>query len=174
MVSDIYRSGRDKCQRGLLTKYSQHILAQQSILDVGCGSGWISTLIAPTTEYLGIDLNTEGINAAIERYTAPNRTFMVADLYTFVPNHIYDMTIAVGMYGGLGGDLGNIKKLLLNMVKWSDKYATLVELDQSIITIIDNILKLDSEFKACDYDIIRTLKTQQGYICCLEINKGGD
>jgi SAM-dependent methyltransferase len=61
-----------------------HWLANEPILDVGCGTGWTIDTLQPTPDgYLGFDLSSEMINIARRKH--PCHTFQQADMT--IPDH---------------------------------------------------------------------------------------
>jgi SAM-dependent methyltransferase len=56
------------------------------VVEVGCGSGWIPTLLPAHTEYLGIDMNDTFLEWAREKnHHAPNRKFVKEDVRNLNP-----------------------------------------------------------------------------------------
>lgn len=176
MTAGIYGLNRDGDQINLVKKFQPTILEQKSVLDVGCGSGWLATLVSPNAEYLGIDLNPEGIAIARERYGANNHRYLVVNLFEYKPKHKFDMVISTGMFGGLSSSksTGDLVKMITNMLKWSNDYVVMVEMDKTVTTIRTTILNQIKGFENCSYETIKTLNTSEGYICCLVIRKGSN
>jgi len=63
-----------------------------SVLDVGCGYGDLSSLVK---NYTGIDLRTTAIKKAIEKY--PSMNFISGDIFSLITNK-YDWVFASGIF----------------------------------------------------------------------------
>lgn len=77
---------------------SAHIcaVAEDSILDVGCGTGMYSTLAKG--RYVGIDLNAAYIKYARSRYESGQKEFIVGDITKMnFGNEVFDKTLYVAM-----------------------------------------------------------------------------
>jgi LmbE family N-acetylglucosaminyl deacetylase len=62
-----------------------------SLLDLGCGSGRLASLLNPhqVPDYLGVDLSEEGLRKA--RQQNPDRTFLHANYEQWTPTQLYDV-----------------------------------------------------------------------------------
>lgn len=71
--------------------------APRSVLDVGCGTGEISSRIAamyPDAKVIGVDLIEEHLELARRRYTTPNLTFRQADAFELpFPRGAFDLVV---------------------------------------------------------------------------------
>lgn len=77
---------------------AQHLCAaaEDSILDVGCGTGMYSTLAKG--RYLGIDLNAAYIKYARSRYKGGQKEFIVGDITKMdFGSEVFDKTLYVAM-----------------------------------------------------------------------------
>lgn len=56
----------------------------ESVLDLGCGNGWFTHLLAQTTkaQVIGVDKNELELQQAARLFTAPNCRFMYADIFS--------------------------------------------------------------------------------------------
>jgi SAM-dependent methyltransferase len=62
-----------------------------SVLDVGCGQGFFSSLFADEgLVTLGVDLSPEGINSATSTYGRPGLRFEVANIHSFPCHELFD------------------------------------------------------------------------------------
>jgi len=71
--------------------------APRRILDLGCGTGWTSRLLARAGyEVTGVDISVDAIGIAQELATEeslPNATFLVGDYETVLPANTYDYVL---------------------------------------------------------------------------------
>ncbi|OIQ17376.1 trans-aconitate 2-methyltransferase [Lacinutrix sp. MedPE-SW] len=82
--------------RRLFVKNDVRLQANQKILDIGCGPGYLIDFL-PDADYTGIDIDANYIKTAKERY--PNDTFYctaVEDFNLEAPN-TFDVVIAAGV-----------------------------------------------------------------------------
>lgn len=72
----------------------RHYFESPTILDVGCGSGRLASLIQqqPFSRYLGVDLSSEGIRQA-EKLSLPEMNFVEGNYETWRPNGKFDAII---------------------------------------------------------------------------------
>lgn len=83
--------------------------AQDSILDVGCGTGLYSTLAKG--RYLGIDLNESYIKYARSKYGNDDKRFMVGDVTNLdTKGELFDKTLYLAMLHHFGEE-DNLKIL---------------------------------------------------------------
>jgi SAM-dependent methyltransferase len=54
-----------------------HLEGCASVLEIGCGTGWVPTVLPPSLRYLGVDANPDCVALAM---TKSDRTFMVKDV----------------------------------------------------------------------------------------------
>jgi ubiquinone/menaquinone biosynthesis C-methylase UbiE len=50
------------------------------VVDVGCGTGEVASVVGPSCRYLGLDLSSANVEHARASYGAPHRTFTVLDI----------------------------------------------------------------------------------------------
>lgn len=54
-----------------------------SVVEFGCGTGWVPTLLPPELVYLGVDQNLECLTWARTKNPGPNRDWMQVDIRDF-------------------------------------------------------------------------------------------
>src|SRR5947209_2650970 len=60
--------------------FAQPLMAQKSVLDLGCGTGYGSFILASVAQVvLGLDISQETVSFARQNYSAANLSFFVAD-----------------------------------------------------------------------------------------------
>jgi SAM-dependent methyltransferase len=79
---------------GVLVGYLRHFAPGGSILDLGCGEGFLLRKLQPSdyARYVGVDF----ANAAIEKATRlglPNATFVTADIDAYAPTDSFDALV---------------------------------------------------------------------------------
>ena len=86
--------GSYRLRQPYIHKYA--ITDNQSVLDVGCGTGEHSTLAKG--EYLGIDLDNNYIELATEKFGTANKKFRTLDLNTLRPSDKkYDVGLLIDL-----------------------------------------------------------------------------
>jgi len=55
-------------------------IAPKTIVDIGCGQGYISSLIAENIRYIGVDASEDLINRASQIYSSPAKVFKIGDV----------------------------------------------------------------------------------------------
>lgn len=76
----------------ILSGLQQTGLKQPKILDVGCGTGWLTTILnrfGPTT---GIELSPAAIEAAAHKF--PDVRFLAGDVSTAIPGDGFDVVVS--------------------------------------------------------------------------------
>lgn len=92
--------------------YIKQYTENKSVLDIGCGTGYGSKIIAEKSgEVLGIDLSGEAIKYCRDKYKGSNLTYLQADALTFVPNKKFDIVIAFQVIEHIKDLAGFINKL---------------------------------------------------------------
>jgi 2-polyprenyl-3-methyl-5-hydroxy-6-metoxy-1,4-benzoquinol methylase len=76
----------------------RHISVQQrplSILEIGCGNGWLSNQLAQVEGTLttGVDINEEEVEQAKRVFTRPNLQFLYGDIRAGVIDEVYDVIV---------------------------------------------------------------------------------
>lgn len=65
------------------------------ILDVGCGTGYLTSLLAEyTTRCVGIDISTNSIALAKSRYSDSRAEFLVSSISKYKPTRSFDICVA--------------------------------------------------------------------------------
>ena len=120
-----FREGRDYDSRTLdaesqrrgeavLERLRSLELASPSILEVGCGAGWLSGQLARLGSVTGVDLADEVIARARSRF--PTVSFYAGDVMTLpLPAHAFDATVCLETLSHVAdqrGFLGRIAELL--------------------------------------------------------------
>jgi SAM-dependent methyltransferase len=68
------------------------------VVDVGCGTGEVASVVGPECKYLGIDLSTDNVEQAQEWYGASHRTFSVLDITKdSLPNGPFHVGLMISM-----------------------------------------------------------------------------
>jgi SAM-dependent methyltransferase len=68
------------------------------VVDVGCGTGEVASVVGPECRYLGIDLSPENVEQARAWYGAPHRTFAVLDITRDVlPDGPFDVGLMISV-----------------------------------------------------------------------------
>jgi SAM-dependent methyltransferase len=94
-------SGADVSYRKILIPAMRQLLAEvsgDSILDVGCGTGHLTSLLADSVRHIdAVDPSAKSIAIARARHPAPNITYHHADIESFAtgsPDGVYDIAVA--------------------------------------------------------------------------------
>lgn len=72
---------------GIYRLYAEHVMRAvgdhdcRSIIELGCGTGWVPTQLPPSIEYVGLDANPECVTLAQQKN--PTRSFFLADMRAF-------------------------------------------------------------------------------------------
>jgi SAM-dependent methyltransferase len=71
-----------------------HFFARPNVLDLGCGSGRLATVLQryPISQYLGVDLSSEGVSRA-RALSLPSMEFIEGDFETWRPKSCFDAII---------------------------------------------------------------------------------
>jgi ubiquinone/menaquinone biosynthesis C-methylase UbiE len=90
--------------------------AGMKVLDVGCGTGAISSGIArrvgPTGQVLGIDHTAKFVESGRETYgEVPNLILMQADLFEFAPDEKFDLIVSARVLQWLSNPLDALLKM---------------------------------------------------------------
>ncbi len=65
---------------------------QRTIVDLGCGSGWLGSKLRPWGKVSGLDLSPKGVELGRQLY--PDITFYVGDLIEFRPAAPFDVVVS--------------------------------------------------------------------------------
>ncbi|MBN2355228.1 methyltransferase domain-containing protein [candidate division KSB1 bacterium] len=77
-------------------EYIQSFVDNKDVIDVGCGSGYGSHILAQRARRVtGIDHEAEAIRFCRRHYAAANLEFIRADASTFVPESRYDLAVCL-------------------------------------------------------------------------------
>jgi len=68
-------------------------LQTPSILEVGCGTGWLAEKLSAVGPYFGIDISPAAVEAARER--VPNAKFTAVDFHGWAHNETFDVILMV-------------------------------------------------------------------------------
>lgn len=95
---DEYANVQKTMAKQLIDSLPQHLVEQQiNILEVGCGSGYLTQLLCkafPKSRILAIDLAPGMINVAQERIQEERVTFLCGDIEEVVLNGSYDLILS--------------------------------------------------------------------------------
>ena len=94
----------------------------KSIIDVGCGAGWLSNSISylyNDKEVTGIDFNPVAVERAKEVAKKLNlkTKFYVEDLFNFKPSQKFDLVVSIGVLMCTNDCMAAIRSLIRNMLK---------------------------------------------------------
>lgn len=64
----------------------------KTIIEIGCGSGWIPTLLPAEIEYIGIDKNAHFLEMCRHKNQGKNRIFKQADIRSINTNTVFDIS----------------------------------------------------------------------------------
>ena len=98
----------------LFNKYSQKPLTNASVIDIGCGYGYLMDSFANANQIYGTDISIEAVNVAKKR----NPKFNVSQMDVLKPIKIknkFDLVLAINVIEHLGKPglgIANIKRLL--------------------------------------------------------------
>jgi ubiquinone/menaquinone biosynthesis C-methylase UbiE len=81
------------CQR--LIKYLAGKKTKLSILEIGCGNGWLSNQLAAVTktQVLGLDVNQTELAQAQRVFSKPNLSFLYGDVRTGIVKDKFDVIV---------------------------------------------------------------------------------
>ena len=92
-----------------------------TVLDVGCGTGWLSNSIAYyyKSDVLGLDFNPVAIEraAAVAQKLQLKAKFLVQDLFFFQPEQPVDVVVSIGVLHHTHDCLGALKLICSSWVK---------------------------------------------------------
>lgn len=75
--------------------FTQRLKPGESVLDIGCGSGFVAYSMAMVGAYVtGLDLSEENIHIASQRHKHPNLSFIVGDATKFLPTGKFSTVVA--------------------------------------------------------------------------------
>ncbi|MDK1028419.1 MAG: class I SAM-dependent methyltransferase [Anaerolineae bacterium] len=79
--ADEWRARADSCKR--LIRYLSALNKEQTILDLGCGNGWMCRRLAeiPNSRVLGIDRDSPELRQAARLFSSPNLTFVNLNIF---------------------------------------------------------------------------------------------
>ena len=85
--------------------FIKRVTANDRVLDIGCGIGAVAYDVAKDTGafVLGIDINTDNIRTAKERYQHPGLEFRIGDALEVLPNERYSLVILSNVLEHLPG-----------------------------------------------------------------------
>lgn len=88
---DHFWSEDEEARHHLLLELIQERGTKLSLLDLGCGSGRLASLLdgEVVSEYLGVDLSEEGLNKA--RLQNPEKTFLHGSYESWTPETLFDV-----------------------------------------------------------------------------------
>jgi SAM-dependent methyltransferase len=125
VVHDEYASGRwnylksleEMSRYAVIAGYCEHGGDVSSVLDLGCGSGFLRHWLCPLgrIEYIGVDLSKVASEMAKQEWTDGPTDFIVMDIATYISDRKFDIIIfnAVLYYFNEPGDiLGRIEGFL--------------------------------------------------------------
>jgi len=80
---------------GVLAAFCSRFSSGGGVLDHGCGEGIFSQYLVTGrfSEYLGVDVSSDAIRKANERYAAERIGFQVGDVETFAPDRSFDLIV---------------------------------------------------------------------------------
>ena len=98
------------------------IIKAKTILDVGCGPGWLSNSISylyKDKKVTALDFNPVAVERASEvaKNMNLNTNFIVDDLFNFNPNEKFDLVISIGVLMCTNDCLEAIRSLIRNTLK---------------------------------------------------------
>jgi len=92
-----------------------------SVLEVGCGTGWLSNAISfyYKSSVLGLDFNPVAIARAREVAQAMKlkASFEVADLFVYQPNTIFDVVVSLGVLHHTDNCQAAVRRICLDFVR---------------------------------------------------------
>ena len=83
--------------------YSEYNWDMSSVFEIGAAWGSFFDFGYKCNEYYGIDINESLIDIAKSKYQFPNIKFELLDIHNVVANKKYDVVIASGVAGNIGG-----------------------------------------------------------------------
>lgn len=92
----------------------------KDIIEFGCGWGSFFDFGFNCKSYQGVDINNKLIKIASKKY--PKYNFKTHDVSTYKDKNVYDISIASGVAGNMGGPADHptkVRQLLLNMYNHS-------------------------------------------------------
>lgn len=99
----------------------------QTILELGCGSGNILYYLPKTIDYTGLDLNSKCIKYCKKKF--PSFEFLIKDVSDFNLNKTFDIIFSEGIMACLSDE--QIEKMLKNICKHSKKDTKIILSDMN-------------------------------------------
>tara|TARA_B100001123_G_scaffold184448_1_gene211060 strand:- start:562 stop:1449 length:888 start_codon:yes stop_codon:yes gene_type:complete len=98
------------------------IKKSKTIVDVGCGAGWLSNSISylyKDREVTGVDFNSVAVDRAKEVAKKLNlkTRFQVEDLFNYKPKNRFDLVVSIGVLMCTNDCMEAIRSLIKNMLK---------------------------------------------------------
>jgi SAM-dependent methyltransferase len=89
---DYLESVDELAHHSIIAGYFTKIGPERSLLDVGCGTGVLGSLLPAGTRYVGIDISTSAISRA-KLAGATGSNFLVANAENYVPDEKFGMIV---------------------------------------------------------------------------------
>lgn len=118
----------------------------QSILDVGCGAGVLTKMIADFTKpdkVLGVDISQVMVDTANKLNTDKNIDYKAVDIYKFNASNKYDLVTCADIIEHVEDDVEFLKILS----KFSNKIIIRVPMEDSIFNLLFKKLGISDELK---------------------------
>jgi len=88
-----------------------------SVLELGCGSGWLSRIVPAEVRYLGIDYSPLAISTARERYQTRNHQFEQEDILAYeTPATPFDLACEVTLIATLEHSILQVYNLIFDLL----------------------------------------------------------
>lgn len=129
--------------------FINNIDTEDIVLDVGCGNGFNTYLIAKKAKkVIGIDINKENIDYAKKKFSQSNIEYILGDILDFSYNHKFNVIV-------LSNVLEHIKeriKLLLKLKKLGNRFLIRVPMiNRDWITLYKKELNIDYRLDQTHY-----------------------
>ena len=80
------------------------------MLELGCGTGWLTSILGAFGPATGVDFSERAINMASKRY--PNARFVCADIQIWKPEHNFDLVVSHEVVEHLEDQAQHIRKIV--------------------------------------------------------------